>query len=126
MYSKIIVFTILYSITTSLSIAILGDRGLIGGDILNMKSIFKIIFNYKFVGSMTLAVLSRFLFVLLNNAILDIPKLAQNATTITVFVSFISTIFMVLANYFLLDERLNMIQIIGMTIILIGVFLMLK
>jgi drug/metabolite transporter (DMT)-like permease len=75
---------------------------------------------------MTLAVFSRISFIFLNNNLLKIPRLASISTTLTTFITLLSLIFIVLANYYFLGEKLNQQQIIGAGIILIGVSLMLK
>jgi drug/metabolite transporter (DMT)-like permease len=63
---------------------------------------------------------------MLNNNFLKIPRLATISTTLTTFVTLLSLIFIVGANYFFLDEKLNTQQMIGAFIILVGVAFMAK
>jgi drug/metabolite transporter (DMT)-like permease len=58
--------------------------------------------------------------------LLKIPNLANVSTTITVFITLLSLIFIVIANHFFLHEKLNLQQAIGAAVILTGVFIMLK
>ncbi len=122
----IVSLIIAYSLTSVYSIVLLGDRKLISGNLYEMKNILLLLFNWKFVLSMTLAVITRLTFILLNNAILKIDSLANAATTITLFISLVSLIFVVIANHYYLNEKLNLQQGIGAFIILIGIGIMLK
>jgi drug/metabolite transporter (DMT)-like permease len=74
---------------------------------------------------MSLAVLSRVSFILINNTLLKIPYLAGVSTTIAVFITLISILFILLANHFFLKETLNMRQALGAFIVLTGIFIML-
>ncbi|MEI6265722.1 MAG: EamA family transporter [Sphingobacteriia bacterium] len=75
---------------------------------------------------MTLAICARVSYVFLNNSFLKVPRLASISTTLTTFVTLISLLFIVLANYYFLDEKLNMQQMAGAGIILLGVAIMMK
>lgn len=122
----IIFLVFLYCISSVFSIVLLGDKQLIGGNLYKSKNIFLLLFNWKFILSMTLAVVTRIAFTLLNSAILKVPKLANASTTITTFLTLISLIFIVIANHYFLNERLSFQQITGAFIILIGVTVMFK
>ena len=123
----LIVFLVfLYCISSVFSIVLLGDKQLIGGNLYKSKNIFLLLFNWKFILSMTLAVVTRIAFTLLNNAILKVPKLANASTTFTTFLTLISLIFIVIANHYFLNERLSFQQITGAFIILIGITIMFK
>jgi drug/metabolite transporter (DMT)-like permease len=104
----------------------LGDRSLISGNLLEWSAIVKLLFNWKFILAMTLAVFARISYVFLNNSFLKVPRLASISTTLTTFVTLISLLFIVLANYYFLDEKLNMQQMAGAAIILLGVGIMMK
>ncbi len=119
-------WTIVYCFSSAISIVLLGDRNLISGNLFELSTLVKILFNWKFILAMTLAVFSRISFIFLNNNLLKIPRLASISTTLTTFITLLSLIFIVLANYYFLGEKLNQQQIIGAGIILIGVSLMLK
>lgn len=122
----LILLVIIFCITSVCSIVLLGDKKLISGNLYNIKNIISLIFNWKFILSMAFAVITRFTFVLINNSILKVPQLANASTTITMFISFVSTIFIVIANHYYLNERLNLQQGIGAFIMLIGVSIMFK
>ena len=122
----IVLLVLAYCLTSVYSIVLLGDRKLISGNLYEMKNILLLIFNWKFILSMTLAIITRLTFILLNSAILKVQKLAPAATTITLFISLTSLIFVVFANHYYLNEKLNLQQGIGAFIILVGIGIMLK
>jgi drug/metabolite transporter (DMT)-like permease len=108
------------------SIVFLGDRNLISGNLRSLPVILKILVNWKFLLSMALALLARVSFVFLNNILMNDSKLAQASTTLTTFITLLSIVFIVAANYFFLHEKLSTQQIFGAIIILGGVALMMK
>ncbi len=122
----IIFWTLVYCLSTAFSIVLLGDRNLISGNLLSIDAILKLLFNWKFISAMALAIFSRISFIFLNNSFLKVPRLAAISTTLTTFATVISLIFIVLANYFFLQEKLNTQQLIGGIIILIGISIMMK
>ncbi len=122
----VIFWAIIFSLSAGISIALLGDRNLISGNLFEYKNFTRLIFHFKFLLAFLLALVSRFSFILMNNALLKIEKLAENSTTITAFVSAISFIFIVLANYIFLNERLNLQQAIGALLVMGGIWIMLK
>jgi drug/metabolite transporter (DMT)-like permease len=118
---QVILLALLFNLATAFSIALTGDRGIIAG---NMAAHFwQILFNWKFILAMVLAVASRLLFMLINNQLLKIPSLAQNSTTITVFLTASSYIFIVLVNFLILNEHLTLQQIIGSVVVIAGIFI---
>ncbi len=119
-------WTIVYCFSSAMSIVLVGDRNLISGNLFELSTLVKILFNWKFILAMTLAIFSRISFIFLNNNLLKIPRLASISTTLTTFITLLSLIFIVIANYYFLGEKLNQQQVIGAGIILIGVSLMLK
>ena len=122
----ILFWTLVYCLCNAFSIVLLGDRSLISGNLLEWSAIIKLLFNWKFILAMTLAICARVSYVFLNNSFLKVPRLASISTTLTTFVTLISLLFIVLANYFFLDEKLNMQQMAGAGIILLGVAIMMK
>jgi drug/metabolite transporter (DMT)-like permease len=113
-----------FCLTTAISIVLLGDRSLISGDMRQIENIVRLIFSWKFILSMTFAVLTRLSFIMINNSMLKIPKLASASTTITTFATLLSLVFVVIANYYFLNEKLNLQQAAGAFIILIGIAIM--
>ncbi len=122
----LILWIIVYCITNTLSIVLLGDRSLISGNLLNIDNMIRLIVNWKFILAMLFAVLTRISFIMINNSLLKIPKLAAASTSIATFATLLSLIFILLANYFFLNEKLNLQQAIGAFIVLVGVSIMVK
>jgi len=85
-----------------------------------------LVFNWRFILSMSLAILSRISFILINSTLLKIPYLAEIATTLSVFITLISIIFILIANHYFLKESLSIKQAIGAFIVLMGIFIMLN
>gem|GEM_PF-481644 len=126
MIALAIFWVIVYCLATAFSIVLLGDRGLISGNLFSLGNIIKLVFNWKFILSMSLAVLSRFSFILINNTLLKITYLADISTTLSVFITLTSIIFIVIANHLFLKESLNIKQAVGAFIVLTGIFIMLN
>jgi drug/metabolite transporter (DMT)-like permease len=122
----IILWTIIFSLSTAFSIALLGSRNLIGGNLLDPRIVLNLIVSWQFILAMGLAVFSRFSFIIINNLILKMPSLASAATTITALITIVSFIFIIVCNYFLLHERLSTHQLVGAGIIFIGIIVLLK
>ena len=116
---QVILLTLLFDLATGFSIALTGDRALLSGNLFNR--FFQIVTNWKFLLAMVLAVGSRLLFMLINNQVLKIPSLAKTSTTVTVFITASSYIFIILLNLILLNERLTLQQIIGSIIVVAGI-----
>ena len=122
----IIFWILIYCIANTLSIVLIGDRSLISGNLLNIDNMMRLIFNWKFILAMVFAVICRISFIMLNNALLKIPKLAGTSTTITTFATLLSLVFVLLANYFFLSEKLNLNQAIGAFIVVVGITIMFR
>ena len=123
--ANVIVWAVLFSITTTISILLLGHRDLIAGDI-GFARLIKIIFDWRFILGAVLAFGARLLFVMTNNAIYKIPELASSSTTITTLINSAAVIMVVIANHYFLDEQLNATQIFGAILIFIGIFFVTK
>lgn len=119
-------WTIMYSIATAGSITLLGQRDLISGNLFSFEKIIALLINWKFIFSMLLALMARVSFIMTNNSLLKIPRLAANSTTITAFVTLIGLVLIVVFNYIFLKEKLNLNQAIGAFLIMFGIFMMLK
>jgi drug/metabolite transporter (DMT)-like permease len=122
----IIFWTIIFSISGASVAVLLGDRGLLAGNLLNFGKLLSIVFHWKFILAIFLSFIARYSFMLINSSLLKIPELAGNSTTITAFITSVSAIFLILANYFFLGEKINFQQGIGAFIIMFGVWIMLK
>ncbi len=123
---QIIVFTLFFCLTTAGSIVLLGDRSLISGDLFSFKRIISIALNWKFIAAISMAIAARMIFILINNNLLKIPKLANSSTTVTVFITAIAYLFVIAANWLFLDERFTVTQLVGCSIMLLGICLIIK
>ncbi|HCJ45633.1 MAG TPA: hypothetical protein DHV33_01820 [Candidatus Moranbacteria bacterium] len=118
----VIFWTILFSLATVISITLTGSRALISGDFTLLRTI-KMILDWHFIVGAGFAFLSRLFFIFINNALLKIPELAQSSTTITMFITSIAMVFVIIANYYFLGERISLTQGIGAFVILFGIFI---
>ncbi|MEI8103995.1 MAG: hypothetical protein WCG84_03805 [Candidatus Moraniibacteriota bacterium] len=118
----VIFWTIIFSCTTVISILLTGSRGLISGDITPMRVV-QILIDWRFILGAGFAFVSRLSFILINNALLKIPHLAQSSTTITMFITSIAMVFVIIANYYFLGERISVTQGVGAFIIIFGIFI---
>jgi drug/metabolite transporter (DMT)-like permease len=91
-----------------------------------MHNIIQLLFNWKFIVAMALAVLSRLSFIMINNALLKIPRLANISTSLCTLITSVSLIFVLLTNYYFLDEKLSAQQMVGAVTIIAGIALMVK
>ena len=123
MILEIIFWLLVYCFSSAISIVLVGDRNLISGNLFKNYALINLLFNWKFILAMFFAIFSRLSFVFLNNSFLKIPRLASISTTLTTFVTLLSLVFIVLANYFFLNEKLNMQQVVGATFIIIGIII---
>jgi drug/metabolite transporter (DMT)-like permease len=122
---SVIILTILFSITTVLSILLLGSRQIIGLE-MNFSNILKIIFGWQFLLGAFFAFFSRLLFMMINSTLFKMPNLSESSTTITTLITSISLIFVMLANYYFLNEKISTLQGVGAFVIIVGIFLITK
>ncbi|MBT1072571.1 hypothetical protein [Pelotalea chapellei] len=125
------IFTLLfwvvsYSLAMAFSIALLGDRSLISGNLLSFQAITRIIFHWKFALSMCMALFARVAFIMVNNSLLSIPRLATNSTTVTAFILVIAYVAVVIVNNIFLNESLSVSQCFGASMIIVGLLVMLS
>lgn len=120
---SVIIYTILFSIATVISILLTGSRAFITGDALTPLKIFRMLIDWHFILGAGFAFIARLLFIMINNSLLKIPHLAGSSTTITMFITSASMIFVILANYFFLGERINLMQGVGAFVIIMGIFM---
>ena len=119
---QIILYTVLFSLATVISILLLGSRTLIAGD-MNFMRILQILISWQFILGAFFAFAARLVFMMLNSAIYKIPELSASSTTLTTLITTVSLVFVIIANYFFLDEKITPIQIVGAIVIFIGIFL---
>lgn len=122
-----IFWSLAFALASAFSIAAMGKREFIGANLYSYSGIQSVLFSWQFVMALTLAVLARVSFIMANNAFMTVPRLSESATTITALVgSALGTIAIVAVNYFLLGERLNLQQVIGACLVILGSFLVSK
>ena len=119
---QVIIYTVLFSVATVISILLLGSRTLIAGD-MNLMRILQILISWQFILGAFFAFAARLIFMMLNSVIYKIPELSASSTTLTTLITTVSLVFVILANYFFLDEKSTPIQIVGAVVIFIGIFL---
>ena len=117
---------IVFCISIMISITLVGERSLISGNLLNLHNLFKLVTHWKFIVAMLFAIFSRLSFIMINNSLLKIPRLALASTTITTFATLISLVFVMIANYYYLGERFSFQQLAGAGVIVFGIILMAK
>lgn len=119
---EVVILTVLFSLTTVVSILLLGSRDIIAGD-MHFFRIVQILFSWQFILGAIFAFSSRLIFMLINSALYKIPTLSASSTTITTLITTIALVFVIIANYFFLDERITPIQLLGAFVIFVGIFL---
>lgn len=125
MLIKLLFLILLFGLVSSFSIMLTGNRAFLSQEI-NLKSITSLLFDWHFIVSMVLAVMSRFVFIWINHYLLSLPNLARNSTTITALITATSYIFIIMVNYFFLREQIGGIQLIGVIFIIAGVVLVMS
>lgn len=121
-----ITYLLLFSIASAGSVTLMGDKNMLSDNILSFEGIIRLLLNWKFYTAISLAILSRFAFILMNSQLLKIDYTYNNATNITTISSIASIIFVFLSNYYFLNESLTVKQGLGSLIIILGVWLVLS
>lgn len=122
---QITFLVLMFSITSAISIVLIGGRGIVGIE-MNFINIVKIIFSWQFILGAAFAFFSRLLFLMINSAVYKIPALSLSSTTITMFITSFATIVVIAANYYFLGERLTFSQGAGAAIILVGTLVIMR
>jgi drug/metabolite transporter (DMT)-like permease len=122
----LIFLVVIHCLSTCFSIVLLGNKGLMGGNLFKPSNILLLIINWRFILAMTLAVMARVSFMLINSTLLKVPSLAPVATTVTVFITTLSILFILVANHFILNETLSIRQGVGAVVLVTGIFIILS
>ncbi|MFQ5524616.1 MAG: hypothetical protein ACE5GX_00010 [Thermoanaerobaculia bacterium] len=120
----ILVWLVLFCLTTAGSIVLLGDRRLISGDLFTQESLLRLATAPKLYFALFLAFVSRLSFICINNGLLSSDRLRDSSTTVTAFATALSFIVIVIANNFFLGESLAPRQIAGASLAILGILLM--
>lgn len=122
---EIILWTLLYDAVVAASIIFLGNPTSILGE-LSVKSLASLLLDWQFLLGGVLALVARFIFVIINNIASKQPELASGHLTLTAIITASSIVAVILVNHFLLHEQLSVAQITGAAIIILGIFLVLR
>lgn len=118
----VILYTILFSAVTVISILLTGSRSFLTGTELTPLKIIRMLLDWHFILGAGFAFMARLFFIMVNNSLLKIPHLAISSTTITTLITSVALVFVIIANHYFLGERINITQGIGAFIILVGIF----
>lgn len=118
----VILYTILFSVVTVISILLTGSRSFLTGTELTPLKIIRMLLDWHFILGAGFAFMARLFFIMVNNSLLKIPHLAISSTTITTLITSVALVFVIIANHYFLGERINITQGIGAFIILVGIF----
>lgn len=115
----IVFWMFVYAIVVAASIIFIGKpiEGALG-----VKSLLKLLLDWRFIVGCVLALGARFIFVIINNLAAKHPNLQHAHLTIAALATMGSVIAIILANYFFLGEQLRAIQFVGVALILGGLF----
>jgi len=119
----VVLYTIFFSVVTVVSIILTGSRSFITGAELSPMKIIRLLLDWHFILGAAFAFLARLFFILINNSLLKIPHLAGSSTTITAFITSVAMVFVIIANYYFLAERINVTQGIGAFFIILGILI---
>jgi drug/metabolite transporter (DMT)-like permease len=122
----VFVWTIIFSLSTAVSIVLLGDRSLISGNLFEQRRILYLIFHIKFVLAIIFALIARVSFIFINNLLLKIDRFSDSSTTVTAFITAVSFVVIIIMNAFYLHEKLSLQQLAGAFFIMAGTWIMLK
>jgi drug/metabolite transporter (DMT)-like permease len=121
----IVLWTILYSVVVAASILFLGNPASILGSI-TPKTLLLLLLDWRFLLGGILAVVARFIFVIINNLAARHSSLSHAHLSITALASVASIVVVLIANHFLLHEQLKPIQMAGAGIMMFGIFLVFR
>ncbi len=121
----IAVWVFIYSVTVAASVLFLGNPNTVLGQ-LSPKSLLSLLIDWRFLLGGLLALLARFIFVIINNLSSKQESLAHAHLSVTALASTLSIAFILLANYLFLDEKLSFMQLLGAGVIVLGVFLVFR
>jgi drug/metabolite transporter (DMT)-like permease len=122
----LVLYTIIFSIAGTATVVLLGNRSVLNGNLLNFQNFLAVVFHWRFILAILCAFIARYSFMLINGKLLKIPSLSRNSTTITAFITSVAAIFMLIANYYFLGERISYQQLGGAILIIGGIWLALS
>lgn len=123
--AAIILWTLIYDLTVAASILLLGNPSTILGHI-TLKSLLFLFLDWRFMLGAFLAVGARFMFVIINNLASKHDNLAGAHLSLTAIASMTSIIMVLIVNHFVLGDHFKALQLVGIAIVLIGLFLIFR
>lgn len=121
----ILLWIVIYSVVVAVSIIFLGSPSTLLGD-MNLRNLLSLLFDWRFLLGGVLALIARFIFVIINNIASKNPALADAHLTITAVATTASVVFVIIINHFLLGDQLRAVQFVGIAIVLFGLFIVFK
>ena len=119
----ILLWAIIYSIVVAASIIFIGkplEEGI------SIKELLKLLLDWRFLLGGALALVARFIFVIINNLASKQPNLEDASLTIAALATMGSVVTIIIANYIFLGEELRLVQGFGVFLILTGIFFVFK
>ena len=123
---KVLIISLVFAVSSAASVTLLGDRKLISGDMTKLQWWITVLFSWRFVLAMIFALGARFSFTMMNNALLYVPALSRNATSVATLLTALAYVVIIISNSIFLNERISLQQIVGMGVIIGGVALVVK
>lgn len=119
----IILWMAVYAVVVAASIIFIGKpiEGALG-----IKSLLKLLLDWRFLLGGILAVGARFIFVIINNLASKQPNLSGAHLTVAALATMGSIVAIIVANSIFLGEQLRPIQLVGAALIIGGVMLALR
>ena len=121
---ELLLWAIVYDAVVAASIIFLGNPTSTLGE-LSLKTLLGLLLDWQFLLGGVLALVARFLFVIINNIASKNPTLAPAHLTITAIITATSVLAVIIVNHFLLHEQLTLVQLAGAAVIVLGIFLVL-
>lgn len=118
-------WTFIYSVVVAFSILLLGNPSTLLGH-LSLRNLLMLLLDWQFLLGGVLALGARFIFVIINNLASKEPALAHAHLTITAVATTASVVFVIIINHFLLGDTLKPVQLLGIAIVLFGLYLVFK
>lgn len=120
---ELLFWMVLYAIVVAASIIFIGKP--IEGSV-DIKSLLRLLLDWRFLFGGVLALGARFIFVIINNLASRHPALSRAHLTVAALATMGSVVAIILANAIFLGERLTPVQIVGAGTIIFGIFIVFR
>lgn len=121
----ILLWVLFYGIVVAASIMLLGSPKIILGN-LSLKAFLSLFLDWKFMLGAGLAVVARFVFIIINNLASKHPTLSGAHLSVTALATSASIVIVVFANQVILGEQLRPVQLVGASLLVLSVVLIFK